>query len=90
MAVHIGTSGWSYDHWDGVLYPPGLAQRNWLARYAEVFDTVEVNSTFYRLASPPAVRRWVDATPPGFRFTVKAVLRQALLEPRLLKDLRDC
>jgi uncharacterized protein YecE (DUF72 family) len=70
--IRIGCSGWVYPAWRGVLYPRGLAQRNWLARYAEVFDTVEVNSTFYRLASPPAVQRWVDATPPGFRFTVKA------------------
>jgi uncharacterized protein YecE (DUF72 family) len=70
--IHIGCSGWVYPSWRGVLYPPGLAQRHWLARYAETFDTVEVNSTFYRLASPPAVERWVEATPPHFRFTVKA------------------
>ena len=70
--IRIGCSGWVYPAWRGVLYPPGLAQRHWLERYAEVFDTVEVNSTFYRLASPPAVQRWVDATPPDFRFTVKA------------------
>jgi uncharacterized protein YecE (DUF72 family) len=55
-----------------VLYPPGLAQRDWLARYADAFDTVEVNSTFYRLARPAAVERWVRSTPPGFAFTVKA------------------
>jgi uncharacterized protein YecE (DUF72 family) len=54
-----------------VLYPEGLAQRRWLPRYAEVFDTVEINSTFYRLARPPAVERWVDETPPGFAFTAK-------------------
>jgi uncharacterized protein YecE (DUF72 family) len=70
--IRVGCSGWVYPSWRGVLYPEGLAQRNWLARYAEVFDTVEVNSTFYRLASPPAVERWVQATPPHFRFTVKA------------------
>ena len=70
--IHIGCSGWVYPSWRGVLYPAGLAQPHWLARYAEVFDTVEVNSTFYRLASPPAVERWVEATPPHFRFTVKA------------------
>jgi uncharacterized protein YecE (DUF72 family) len=70
--IRVGCSGWVYPSWRGVLYPEGLAQRNWLARYAEVFGTVEVNSTFYRLASPPAVERWVQATPPDFRFTVKA------------------
>lgn len=70
--LRIGCSGWVYRDWRGVLYPPGLAQRNWLARYAEVFDTVEVNSTFYRLARPAAVERWVESTPAGFAFTVKA------------------
>jgi uncharacterized protein YecE (DUF72 family) len=70
--IRIGCSGWVYPSWRGVLYPEGLGQSKWLARYAEVFDTVEVNSTFYRLASPPAVERWVQATPPDFRFTVKA------------------
>ena len=71
-AIHIGCSGWVYSSWRDVLYPQGLAQRRWLERYAEAFDTVEVNSTFYRLASPPAVERWVEATPADFRFTVKA------------------
>jgi uncharacterized protein YecE (DUF72 family) len=50
--IRIGCSGWQYRDWRGVLYPQGLPQRRWLARYAEVFDTVEVNSTFYRLAGP--------------------------------------
>jgi uncharacterized protein YecE (DUF72 family) len=55
-----------------VLYPRGLGKPRWLGRYAERFDTVEVNSTFYRLASPDAVGRWVEQTPQGFCFTVKA------------------
>jgi uncharacterized protein YecE (DUF72 family) len=70
--IRIGCSGWVYRDWRGILYPDGLAQRNWLAHYASVFDTVEVNSTFYRLARPEAVARWVEATPADFRFTVKA------------------
>jgi uncharacterized protein YecE (DUF72 family) len=70
--VRIGCSGWNYDDWRGRLYPEGLAKRHWLARYAECFDTVEVNSTFYRLASKDAVRRWVDETPPDFLFALKA------------------
>src|SRR5918999_5091846 len=70
--VLVGCSGWVYDAWRGRLYPEGLPQRRWLARYAEVFDTVEVNSTFYRLASPNAVEGWVEATPPEVTFTVKA------------------
>ncbi len=68
----VGTSGWSYDHWDGVLYPPGLPARERLARYCAVFDTVEINATFYRW--PPAVRfaGWRQRLPDGFEMTVKA------------------
>ena len=68
----MGCSGWNYADWRGVLYPPGCPQRKWLARYAEVFDTVEVNTTFYRLPSLDAVRGWVQQTPPGFTFAVKS------------------
>ena len=71
-AVRIGCSGWNYDDWRGRLYPEGLGKQRWLARYAECFDTVEVNSTFYRLASRDAVARWVEQTPPGFVFAAKA------------------
>jgi uncharacterized protein YecE (DUF72 family) len=71
-ALHIGCSGWQYTDWRGVLYPDGLAQRRWLERYAEEFDTVEVNSTFYRLASPKAVAAWLEQTPDDFVFSVKA------------------
>jgi uncharacterized protein YecE (DUF72 family) len=70
--AHIGCSGWNYSDWRDRVYPRGLPPRRWLSHYATLFDTVEVNSTFYRLASPPAVERWVQATPPEFRFTVKA------------------
>ena len=70
--VRIGCSGWMYDDWRGGLYPEGLAKRRWLERYAEVFDTVEVNSTFYRLASRDAVADWVERTPPDFVFAIKA------------------
>ena len=72
MTVRIGCSGWQYRDWRGVLYPPGCPQPRWLQRYAEVFDTVEVNSTFYRLARRDAVARWVQQTPPGFVFALKA------------------
>ena len=72
MRCRIGCSGWQYRDWRGRLYPEGLAQSRWLARYSEEFDTVEVNSTFYRLASRNAVARWVEQTPPDFVFAVKA------------------
>ena len=71
-AVRVGCSGWNYDSWRGGVYPEGLGKARWLERYAELFDTVEVNSTFYRLASRNAVARWVEQTPPGFTFAAKA------------------
>jgi uncharacterized protein YecE (DUF72 family) len=70
--IRIGCSGWNYTDWRGVLYPPGCPQRKWLARYAEVFDTVEINNTFYRLPTVDAVRGWVQQSPPGFLFAVKS------------------
>ncbi|MET0614000.1 MAG: DUF72 domain-containing protein [Thermoleophilaceae bacterium] len=70
--VRVGCSGWQYDSWRGGLYPDGLAKGRWLERYSQVFDTVEVNSTFYRLASREAVARWAEQTPPEFMFACKA------------------
>ena len=70
--IHVGCSGWNYADWRGVLYPPGCPQRKWLQRYAEDFETVEVNNTFYRLPTVAAVRGWVAQTPPGFVFAVKS------------------
>jgi uncharacterized protein YecE (DUF72 family) len=61
-----------YDDWRGRLYPAREPKRRWLELYAEHFDTVEVNSTFYRLARREAVAGWVSQTPPEFLFTVKA------------------
>ena len=75
MTLHrarVGCSGWNYADWRGRVYPPGCPPRRWLAHYATLFDTVEVNSTFYRLARPAAVARWLEQTPPGFLFTIKA------------------
>jgi uncharacterized protein YecE (DUF72 family) len=70
--IHIGCSGWNYADWRGVLYPKGLPARRWLERYAEEFDTVEINNTFYRLPSLDAVRGWVEQSPAGFTFAVKS------------------
>jgi uncharacterized protein YecE (DUF72 family) len=61
-----------YDSWRGRLYPEREPKRRWLELYAERFDTVEVNSTFYRLARRDAVVGWVHQTPPEFLFTIKA------------------
>ena len=70
--VHIGCSGWQYASWRESFYPPRLGQPRWLQHYSSVFDTVEVNSTFYRLASHDAVARWVEQTPENFVFALKA------------------
>ena len=69
--VHIGCSGWVYPHWREIFYPKGVPQRSWLSFYAEHFDTVEINNTFYRLPKPSAVEGWVEHSPPGFAFAVK-------------------
>jgi uncharacterized protein YecE (DUF72 family) len=71
-AVHIGCSGWNYQHWREVVYPKGLPPTRWLEHYASLFDTVEVNNTFYRLPKRESVARWVEQTPEGFVFAVKA------------------
>ena len=69
--VHIGCSGWVYPHWRGLFYPKEVPQRAWLGYYAEHFDTVEINNTFYRLPAESAVRGWVENSPDGFCFAVK-------------------
>jgi uncharacterized protein YecE (DUF72 family) len=71
VTVRVGCSGWQYADWRERFYPKGLPQRRWLEHYAQTFDTVEVNSTFYRLAKPDAVAGWVEQTPPDFVFAVK-------------------
>ena len=71
LPVRIGCSGWNYDDWRGRLYPEGLGKGRWLERYAEVFDTVEVNSTFYR-AGCPGGRALGGADAPEFVFAAKA------------------
>ena len=70
--VRLGCSGWNYKHWrNGVFYPPRLPPRRWLEFYAQHFDTVEINMTFYRLPKPEAVANWVRESPRGFVFAVK-------------------
>jgi uncharacterized protein YecE (DUF72 family) len=70
--VHVGCSGWNYAAWRELFYPKGLPANRWLEHYAQHFETVEVNSTFYRLAKPDAVARWVTQVPDDFIFSVKA------------------
>lgn len=69
--AHAGTSGWSYETWRGDFYPSHLEQSQWLSFYAEHFDTVEVNNTFYQIPTPSRIDSWDDRTPEGFRFGFK-------------------
>ncbi len=68
----VGTSGWVYPHWRGTFYPGDLDEREWFNHYSHRFDTVEINSTFYRLPPRSTFESWSRNAPPGFLFSVKA------------------
>jgi uncharacterized protein YecE (DUF72 family) len=68
--IRLGCAGWNYKPWRDPIYD-GAPQREWLARYAALFPTVEVNSTFYRLPLESTVKTWADQVPDGFVFAVK-------------------
>lgn len=72
MSIHIGTSGWSYDHWHGVLYPNGIKPWQRLSYYEQQFGTVELNSSYYRWPSVAAFKSWRNRLPPHFLLSVKA------------------
>lgn len=67
----MGCSGWNYRDWRGKVYPEGLPARRWFEHYSRLFDTVEVNNTFYRLPPPSTMEQWRDQAPPGFRYAIK-------------------
>jgi uncharacterized protein YecE (DUF72 family) len=70
-AIHIGTQGWNYDAWVGSFYPKKTSAKDMLSLYAKIFDTVEVDSTFYAIPSENSVRGWYEKTPSHFTFSVK-------------------
>jgi uncharacterized protein YecE (DUF72 family) len=72
MTIYVGTSGWSYAHWDGVLYPPGTPARDRLGYYVQRFQTVELNASFYRWPPAAAFAGWRRRLPDGFQLSVKA------------------
>lgn len=86
-ALHIGTSGWNYDHWQGPFYPADLPAEAWLSFYAERFASVEINYSFYRLPARSTLVRWRDAVPNGFVFAVKA--NRYITHMKNLKDARE-
>ena len=84
MAVRIGCSGWNYGSWRGTFYPKDLPASRWLAYYATRFDTVEINSTFYRLPEADMFAAWRRALPAGFIAATKA--SRFLTHLKRLKD----
>lgn len=72
MGLHIGTSGWSYDHWNDVLYPAGTPAGRRLGYYVQRFDTAELNASFYRWPRDTTFAGWRRRLPDGFLLSVKA------------------
>jgi uncharacterized protein YecE (DUF72 family) len=82
--VRVGCSGWDYPHWRGVFYPEDLPRAAWFGHYAARFDTVEINSSFYRLPAASVVERWRAQAPAGFTYALKA--SRYLTHMRKLKE----
>jgi uncharacterized protein YecE (DUF72 family) len=85
--IRIGCSGWNYKHWREIFYPQGLPQSRWFAFYAEHFDTVEINNSFYRLPKPETFDEWREQAPAGFCYAVKA--NRYLTQAKKLKDCEE-
>ena len=71
LQLYIGCSGWSYSSWEGPFYPSNLENKHWLSYYSQVFNYVEIDSTFYRIPNEFMVKNWARKTPANFRFTAK-------------------
>ncbi len=85
--LYIGTSGYTYKDWRGVFYPKGVAQKNWLAFYADHYNAVEINATFYRTFPKHVFAHWNDLTPEPFRFVLKAP--RLITHEKALVDVRS-
>ena len=85
--IRIGCSGWQYKHWREIFYPKGLAQTRWFAFYAEHFDTVEINSSFYHLPKASTFEKWRDQAPPGFCYAIKS--NRFITQARKLLDCEE-
>ena len=81
---YLGCSGWSYDGWKGHFYPKDLDNRYWLSYYSQIFDFVEIDSTFYRIPSLFMVNNWNKRTPDNFKFAVK--FPKLITHDKRLKD----
>jgi len=87
VKIRIGTSGWHYNHWSGLFYPPKLPRSKWFEHYAEHFDTVEINNTFYQLPKEESFKNWHKQAPKKFLYTVKA--NRYITHIKRLKDPKD-
>src|ERR1700745_221967 len=85
--IRLGTSSFTADGWNGAFYPKGMKSAEYLGYYSRRFDTVEVDSTFYRCPTVEAVRNWVLKTPPGFIFSLK--IPQTITHQKILSRLRQ-
>ena len=81
QVIRIGCSGWVYKHWRGLFYPEGLPQKRWFERYAETFDTVEINASFYRVPLESTFEGWREKAPPGAPRGVIGVDELVRLDP---------
>jgi uncharacterized protein YecE (DUF72 family) len=70
--IHIGTSGWHYEHWKGPFYPKDISNKAMLDFYGQQFLPVELNNTFYRLPFAKTFKDWAEEVPKNFIFSVKA------------------
>ena len=90
--IDIGTSGWSYDEWEGPVYPAGLKPAKRFDFYIRLFHTVEIDSSFYNIPSEVAVRAWASKAPEGFTFAAKifkGITHEAKLDPQKYGDTLD-
>jgi uncharacterized protein YecE (DUF72 family) len=84
VVLVITCSGWSYSSWQGPFYPLNIENSQWLSYYSQVFDYVEIDSTFYRMPTPFMVKNWYKRTPDNFRFTAK--FPKVITHDKRLKD----
>lgn len=85
--IYIGCSGWSYKEWREIFYPKDLPIKEYLAYYSRSFNTVEINSTFYRLPTEKTVKSWYTQTPPNFKYSLKA--SRILTHIKRFEDIRE-
>jgi uncharacterized protein YecE (DUF72 family) len=84
LQYYVGCSGWSYTSWQGPFYPPTIDNSGWLKYYSQVFDYVEIDSSFYRIPSIFMAKNWYRRSPQNFKFTAK--FPKIITHDKRLKD----